>query len=224
MVSLEVMLQRRGLGFHWSLNETLNDTSVAHVPLRILIGSSYFSEKIRHQISVDFQYSIVPFFAPLQNTTPQVYAQKYRTAYAPLKGDFPINVHLISLETSTSTNGDDVLLRLANLNADGEEDYTVDLRTLFSDYLPIEDVKVMSLTATSVLSVPSAENGEVSVVTPAGINTIQFQFTTTKASPKRDLLWLKISAPIVGTILLVAVGIYYYRRNKTHGVDYIPVH
>eukprot|EP01113_Clastostelium_recurvatum_P042980 TRINITY_DN7037_c0_g1_i1.p1 TRINITY_DN7037_c0_g1~~TRINITY_DN7037_c0_g1_i1.p1 ORF type:complete len:810 (-),score=203.62 TRINITY_DN7037_c0_g1_i1:79-2379(-) len=118
--SLEVMLQRRGTFKHWSLNETLNDTSTAHVSCRVMLASKKLSENVRPQTSLEFNNPLYPVYGYPQNGTVRDVSRGIVSTYSSLSKMFPPNVHLLSMK-ALAPDSPYTILRLQHIYAQGQD-------------------------------------------------------------------------------------------------------
>jgi len=143
--SLEIMLHRRTNGTHWSLNETQNDTSTAHVAIRLVIGDRDSLERDRVPVSYTHQFPPVPVFAEpdwLENDDLidefiANWTALYNPSFSPLQGGLPPNLHVVSLK-ALGSNTPDTILRFLHLYESGQdpeysEPATLNLDKIFSE-------------------------------------------------------------------------------------------
>jgi hypothetical protein len=222
--SLEVMLQRntlqddgRGVG------ENLNDTEIAYVPLKILVASQEISESLRNRIQMRFEYPFVKFIAnaaqefqsiPLEKQI-EHWRDNFNTFFTPLSGEFPRNVHLLTLGAMKDDDGYPVLLRLNHLYELDQDSAlsmptSVHLASIFTNYT-FENMKEKSLTGIEEKST----KGEYSVVNLKPLQIITF---TLSAKMKIYPSWFNTEVFLLGigvmaaASLLGVIAYYIYKR------------
>jgi len=123
--SIEIMLHRRTVGKHWSLNETQNDTSTAHIATRLILGSRSSLERDRVHISYTHQFAPIPIYGiPTNFTSVAEFISDWRddfvTTFSPLIDNLPPNLHLVGIKSLGSQSAYD-LIRFVHLYEEGQD-------------------------------------------------------------------------------------------------------
>lgn len=226
--SLEVMLQRntlqddgRGVG------ENLNDTEIAYVPLKILLASPETSESLRNRIQMRFEYPFVKFIANAAQEFQKIPLEKqidhwrdnFNTFFTPLSGEFPRNIHLLTL-SAMDDNVQSALLRLNHMYELGQDTSfstptSVHLASLFANYT-FENMKETSLTGVEEKST----EGEYPVV---NLNPLQIMTFTLSVKMKVNPSWFNFDVFLIGVGAMAGVCllglIAYFIYNRIGGKE-----
>ncbi|GAM26922.1 hypothetical protein SAMD00019534_100970 [Acytostelium subglobosum LB1] len=177
---LEFLLIRRSNYTQWSINEKMNDTSVARIKSRVLVGQQALKEIERAPHTLVHENEMLRMYAPVKGNSIAIWCDKVDTQFVPLRGSqFPPNLHLLTLNRQWFDNGQ-VLMRVINIYELGQstvysQPATLTFSQLFGGF-DISNVAEVTLTANAQLnaSVPLPLSVTLD---PIQIKTFTFSFT-----------------------------------------------
>lgn len=154
--SVEFMLHRRTLQDDWrGLDEPLNDTSITHISLRLMLDSvekkGQFGMRQYHSHIHNFPLDIFYFDCNL-NMTIFEFSRSFYSTYEPISLNLPPWIHLLTFNVQKFDGKELIIVRLMNMveNADKQVvTSTIDIKMMFNKY-HISYLAEMNLAATTI--------------------------------------------------------------------------